>query len=801
MARVGLEPGAVGGGDNGGREVGNGRSVGRGVQRGRREISQIVWTKPSTITVKKGGAGQSINVLTNYFNLVKKQNWMLCLYHVDFSPDEDRTRERKQLLRQHQEVLGANYLFDGMQLYLPVKLGAEVTELASKRESDESIYTVRLKFIKELSPLDSQYLQLMNIILRRCMDFLGMQVIGRNYFSSKDKVRDERYKVEIWPGVCTSIRHHENSLLLNVDVMHKFLRAETAYDVLRKCGQANLVAEAGRRLLGSIVMTQYNERTYRVDELDWQLHPTSKFSYRGGEITYMEYYEKNYQVKIRDVQQPMIMSKPKKRDLRRGSGCIYLVPELCTMTGLTDDMRADFNMMKDLAQYMRMGPDKRVKALLRYNKDLAANVKAKQEMTHWGLEVSPSLVSVQGRMLPEEQIIVGGQSISFNRRTSDWSRETRSMILNTPVDLKHWAIIYPIKFSDDARELVTHLQRVGKPMGMNLANPSTFVLRADGANDYVGVLNQCAGMELVMAILPNNRADRYNAFKRHLSIKMGIPSQCILSRTLFKKQRLMSVATKVAIQMNCKLGGEPWSVAIPIKNAMVIGYDAYHDKMSRGASYGAVVSSLNQPWTRYLSQVARHFNQEELTDNFALGVKNAVTWYQKENGCYPNMIVVYRDGVGEGQIEYVKEHEIAAIKRCFEEALPKPPRLGFIIVSKRINTRMFLENRGQIENPLPGTVIDDVITLPERYDFFLVSQSINQGTVSPTSFNIIEDTTGLQPDHMQRLAYKLCHTYFNWQGTVRVPAPCMFAHKLAYMTGQTVNDRPHQDLVDRLWYL
>ncbi|XP_042859394.1 piwi-like protein 1, partial [Penaeus japonicus] len=165
---------------------------------------------------------------------------------------------------------------------------------------------------------------------------------------------------------------------------------------------------------------------------------------------------------------------------------------------------------------------------------------------------------------------------------------------------------------------------------------------------------------MVLLILPNNRADRYSAIKRHASVKMGLPSQCVLSRTLFKKQRLMSVATKVAIQMNCKLGGEPWNVAIPIKNAMVIGYDAYHDKATRGASYGAVISSINQAWTRYLSQVGRHTNQEELTDNFASGVKNALNHYKAENGIQPAMVVVYRDGVGEGQLEYVKEHEIAA---------------------------------------------------------------------------------------------------------------------------------------------
>jgi aubergine-like protein len=31
-----------------------------------------------------------------------------------------------------------------------------------------------------------------------------------------------------------------------------------------------------------------------------------------------------------------------------------------------------------------------------------------------------------------------------------------------------------------------------------------------------------------------------------------------------KKQMLMSVCTKIAIQLNCKLGGEVWAVDIPV---------------------------------------------------------------------------------------------------------------------------------------------------------------------------------------------------------------------------------------------
>ena len=43
-----------------------------------------------------------------------------------------------------------------------------------------------------------------------------------------------------------------------------------------------------------------------------------------------------------------------------------------------------------------------------------------------------------------------------------------------------------------------------------------------------------------------------------------VPSQCIVSRTLSKKQMLMSVATKICLQLNCKLGGELWALEVPV---------------------------------------------------------------------------------------------------------------------------------------------------------------------------------------------------------------------------------------------
>lgn len=79
-----------------------------------------------------------------------------------------------------------------------------------------------------------------------------------------------------------------------------------------------------------------------------------------------------------------------------------------------------------------------------------------------------------------------------------------------------------------------------------------------------------------------------------------VPSQVIVSRTLSKKQMLMSVSTKIGIQLNCKLGGEVWALEIPVKNMMVVGIDVYHDSLTKGKSIGGFVASMNQNLTRYV---------------------------------------------------------------------------------------------------------------------------------------------------------------------------------------------------------
>lgn len=52
----------------------------------------------------------------------------------------------------------------------------------------------------------------------------------------------------------------------------------------------------------------------------------------------------------------------------------------------------------------------------------------------------------------------------------------------------------------------------------------------------------------------------YDGIKKYLCVNCPIPSQCVVARTLDKPQTLMTIATKIAQQMNCKMGGALWKV-------------------------------------------------------------------------------------------------------------------------------------------------------------------------------------------------------------------------------------------------
>uniref|UniRef100_A0A7N4P5V8 Piwi like RNA-mediated silencing 4 n=1 Tax=Sarcophilus harrisii TaxID=9305 RepID=A0A7N4P5V8_SARHA len=176
-------------------------------------------------------------------------------------------------------------------------------------------------------------------------------------------------------------------------------------------------------------------------------------------------------------------------------------------------------------------------------------------------------------------------------------------------------------------------------------------------------------------------------------------------------------------------------------------------------------------------------------------------WY-RYNNCFPSRIIVYRDGVGDGMLQTIVDYEVPQLLSSFRDSNSNySPKVSVIVVRKTCIPRFFTEMNRTLQNPPLGTVIDSEATRPEWYDFYLISQSAHQGTVTPTYYNVIYDDNGLKPDHMQRLTYKLCHLYYNWPGLIKIPAPCQYAHKLTFLVGQSIHREPSMELADCLFYL
>ncbi|CAL1531960.1 unnamed protein product [Lymnaea stagnalis] len=763
-----------------------------------------------------GSYGDKVMLISNYYSVQLDMDLKIFQYHVSFKPEVENVRVKFGLISALSEIVGPVKCFDGGILYLQRQLPKDPMECVSTRSYDGASIAVNFKFVCEVHSNTPQFLQIVNLMFKRVQVALEMKQIRDHYFNLNLAVKIPKHRIEVMPGYTSSILRYDGGNLLGVDIIHKILRMDTYLDALYQLFHAvkknpeEFKRRATKDLVGVIVMTRHNNKTYRVDDINWNGRPTDSFEKKGEQITYVDYYKQHWNLPITDLEQPLLVSKPTEKDLRRGEEKnLHLIPELCTITGLSEQMRTDFNIMRDLAVHTRIGPAERLGQIQKLLNEINQSQKVGEVLKPWRIVINKEPIRVPGRAMPAEQLLMKNRGeivkISYNIAEADWSRNMRNASLLNPVDMNNWVLVFPRQSAQSSSELADCLSKVGRGMNMKILNPLAVELNDDRNDTYLQAIrmNLNPKVQMIVCIVPNNKKDRYDAIKKCCCIDNPVPSQVVVTKTLQKKQGLMSVATKIAIQMNCKMGGEIWGAEIPLKGLMVIGIDTYHDSAQKNQSVGALVASLNRECTRYFSKTEYHPSKDELMRNLQPLMTGALKKYHEVNGAMPQKIILYRDGVGDGQLKTVFHSEQEQIMSALRDAggTEYRPGFAFVIVKKRINTRLFSPAGNNLGNPNPGTIVDNCITKPGWYDFFLVSQSVRQGTVTPTSYNVIFDESGLQPDHIQRLTYKLTHLYFNWQGTIRVPAPCQYAHKLAFLQGQSLHREFSAYLADKLFYL
>lgn len=603
---------------------------------------------------------------------------------------------RYKLLNQHSEtVIGTTKTFDGTTLYLPIQLPDPITELVSTNQNDQT--TVNLRVIFKRKKRLGECVQLYNVLFDRIMKQLNFVRFGRKLFDPTAPSLIPQHKLEVWPGYVTAVDEYEDGVMLCLDVSHRVLCQSTVLDMMRNAYRsdgANFQKTIMTALLGMVILTRYNNRTYRVDDVQFDASPMSTFDVNGRSVSYVEYYKSQYNLIITDVKQPLLVHREERTvmgKVEKEQITICLIPELCYLTGLTDTIRNDFRVMRDIASITRVTPNQRMAAYQQFCRSVNENADAKKVLSGWGLSIDKQQLQLQARQMDEEEVQFAHRSFRVGPQ-ADFGKYATANELLCVVNLTNWLIIHTRNDTKCAKSFMEFMERNAKPMGVQVSKPMVEVLDADKTDLYVKTLRRVinAQLQIVVIICPTSRDDRYAAIKKVCCAELPIPSQVINGRTLGNEAKNRSIVQKIALQMNCKLGGTLWSVKIPFSNVMICGMDTYHDPTHKSDSVAAFVASQNSTFTKWFSQAIVQKKKEELCNGMIVALINSLNAYKSLNNKLPEKIIMYRDGVGDGQLRMCDEYEVPQMRAAFATVDPDyNPTLTFIVVQKRINTRIF----------------------------------------------------------------------------------------------------------------
>lgn len=658
------------------------------------------YAEPPAITKTYGKEGTSVPVSVNFVRVLVKDAAGPYIYHVRFQPEVDSIDVRRKLMRSDPvtQAIGSVQAFTGMNLYLPLILDQEKVNIRVPHPNNPAAYvTVTVEYLKKPHP--EELVPFYNTLLRRVMRELQLVQIKHHYYMPAEKIPIPHLKLEVWPGQVCKITELDSGLLLICEASHRVLRTSTALELLRDIHRQdpnNFKDNAKRQIIGSVILTRYNNRPYRVDDIDFKGNPQNTFTKADGtEISYLDYFKNNWNQTITDHSQPLLIHNPKARKGETDTRIVTLIPELSCMTGLTDDIRSDTKAMRDIASHTRIRPEVRYQKLLKFLSNMDTNPNAKKIFSEWNVQLDTKPLELNARYLSSEILQFGN-----NRRVNvpenvSWSREATSTALYQCADIKDWAVVYNKRDERGAGELVGLLREVTKFMGFSFEVPRRVALTDDNVTSYVSAVRGAVTKttQMVMVLTPGSsmREDRYNAIKKICCCDLAVPSQVVRMATACDQKKARSVAQKVALQMQCKIGGAPWIVNIPFKTAMFVGVDVYHDPNRQGKSCIAVVASVNALCSKWFSKVAFQSTSEEVAHTLQSSLLSAMNKFKENTGKGPDRIFLFRDGVGDGQIPVVASYEVPQLVTAVTGFDDGPTaKITCVIVQKRVDTRVRL---------------------------------------------------------------------------------------------------------------
>ncbi|WVR05874.1 hypothetical protein IAU60_002900 [Kwoniella sp. DSM 27419] len=373
--------------------------------------------------------------------------------------------------------------------------------------------------------------------------------------------------------------------------------------------------------------------------------------------------------------------------------------------------------ISEMIKLSAVRPKERADAVMRWRAELDHDRQAK--IAAWGLQVNNQMVQVNARILPPPQIV--------------YSNSTA-----TPLD-----------------------------GGWNLR-----------------------GSRLICCILPGRDAWLYEQIKKSsfTELKGPVPTQCMQAAKIRSPQGIAAYTGNLIMKIQNKLGGLTHRVPLSqlpgmvYGKTMLLGGDLGLPSIKAGnesaPTVACTIATYNAECDLYSAQIRLQLGREETIADLSTMVEAHLKIFHKHNKCYPDRILIFRDGISEGQYAAVLTYEHKAVlQACQKLQHGYRPRLLLAVCAKRHNTRFFGRDKDvdRSGNLPSGLVVDNAVTHPYAFDFFLQSHSGRVGTARPTHYICLLDELPVTPDQLQQLVHSLCHSFARCTRSVSLVPVCYIA--------------------------
>ncbi|GME64841.1 Argonaute/Dicer protein PAZ [Neofusicoccum parvum] len=484
----------------------------------------------------------------------------------------------------------------------------------------------------------------------------------------------------------------------------------------------------------------------------------------GRYISVYDFFVQAYGRKIADPSLPVV-------NVGTNQNPTYLPPEVgVVMPAQPSKKKLDGDQTAQMIRAAVRPPGQNANAIVKDGyQTVGLDEKGNVHLAQFGISVPKDLITVSGRILNEPKVLYK-QNKSAQLRGGSWNLlKLQFYASGTP--LKKWSYLllsmpgYPDTVREgDLQPLMANftkaLQETGAPVDAPMAGKRLQIRDEDDPQLDAMFERASKGLDLLFIIFPgiNKKLPVYNRIKRLGDVKYGVHTICADGSKISKERGQDQYFRNVALKFNLKLGGVnhtiDTSTHLDMDKTMIVGIDVTHpspDSASTAPSIAAMVASIDKrlgqwPATLSIQTTAR---QEMVVDLTTMLTSRLNLWRTKgKHAALPENILVYRDGVSEGQYPLVLSQEIPRLRAACTALYPADaqkrglPRLTVVVVGKRHHTRFYPTKEADGDrsgNTKPGTVVDRGVTEARNWDFFLQAHAALQGTARPAHYHVVLD--------------------------------------------------------------